>query len=643
MMVNGVMGKVLFVDLSTLTSEVELLPDSFYERYLSGLGLAVKILSERIPPGADPLSPDNHLGFVSGVLAGTGSMFGGRFLVVGKSPLTGGWGDANCGGNLAPAIKLSGFDAIFFRGKAENPVYVHIKDGQVSILPAADLWGMDALQTEEVLLKRHSGRCYAASIGPAGEKLVRFAGISNHKGRMAARSGLGAVMGSKNLKALVLEGKGRANPAYNDIVKKQAKSVSALMPKGKNKMPAWIVTPLGRIMSGMPIAFRMDGLMSLAPFSAWGTASTNELSVLSGDAPVRNWRGWSRMFKASRVGIPKIEITQIKKYHCTACPLGCGAITSMKAAPGETHRPEYETVNAFGANLLNDDLDSIYEVSDLCNRLGLDTISTGVVISFAMDCFENGVLSVKDTDGLELNWGDPQVILTLVKQIANREGIGDILAEGVQRAAQSIGENSEKYAFHAGGAELPMHDPRLDPAYGVSYISDPTPARHTITNTTEYDMFQIWTKVGWAPEPPRSYPAAVKFQNSETNAEMNAVGTIYKAIMDSAGICLFGAHIGAARLGIFELLNAATGFSFSPDQYMEIGRRIQDLRQWFNINHGIEPADVKINPLLYGQEPTLVGPHKGVQYDIYGMRQNFWKAMGWNSENGHPLRAFDEL
>jgi len=642
-MVHGVMGKVLFIDLSTGQSSVEELPDSFYERYLSGLGLAAKILYERIPAGIDPFSPENILGFVSGVLAGTGSMFGGRFLVVGKSPLTFGWGDANCGGNFAPAIKLSGYDGIFFSGRAKTPMYAHINHGVVSLHSAEGLWGMDAIETEDILQQRHGSRAGVAAIGPAGENLVRFAGISNDDGRMAARSGLGAVMGSKNLKALVLEGKTRTTKANSEEVKKYAKSVSGLMPKGKSKMPAWSVTPLGRLMAGMKTNFRIDGLMSLPPFSEWGTATANELSILTGDSPVRNWRGHPSMFKASNVGIPKIEVTQRKKYHCTACPLGCGSITEMKAEPGKTHRPEYETVTALGANLLNEDIDSIYHLGDTCNRLGLDTISTGSVIGFAFDCYEQGIISNDDTGGIQLKWGDPEVIMKLVKQIAYREGVGDLLAEGVRLAAQKLGPACLPFAFHAGGSELPMHDPRLDPAWGVSYVSDPTPGRHTITNTAEYEMFQLWTRVNWAPEPPRSYPKKKKYQDSEENAMMNAAGTVYKAIMDCAGVCLFGAHLGSSRLGIFDLLNAVTGFKFSPDEYMEIGKRIQDLRQWFNIKHGIQPAEVQINPLVFGDPPVTKGPQKGLHFDIFAMRCSFWQAMGWDEKTGYPLRPAEDL
>jgi aldehyde:ferredoxin oxidoreductase len=637
-MIKSVTGKILFINLSDATSRVEAVPEEFYTSSLSGLGLGVRVLYERIPAGADPLGPHNILGFVAGLLTGTGAMFSGRFLVVGKSPLTGGWGDANCGGNLAPAIKQSGFDGIFIEGAAKSPVYLYVRDGIAEILPADDLWGKDAIETEELLLERHGKRARAACIGPAGENLVRFAGISNDRGRLAGRSGLGAVMGSKRLKALVLEGKTKTESADAAVIKKWSKATADLMPKkDSRRMPAWIYGPLGWVMSRLPTHIRLDGLISLPPFSAWGTASTNELSVINGDAPVRNWRGQPSQYPAKTVGISKIEPRQRKKYHCFACPLGCGAIVDMQGKYTESHRPEYETTTVFGSNLLNRDLDSIFDLNEICNRMGLDSISTGTVIGFAMECYERGLLSDADTGGLKLEWGNPQVIQTLVEQITHRQGIGELLAEGVQRAAERIGAASRPYAIHAGGQELPMHDPRIDPAFGVIYLADPTPGRHTITNTTEYEMFNLWTRVSWAPKPPDQYPKKLLYENSDENARSNAAGAIYKALLDCAGMCLFGAHIGVDRSGFFEMLNAASGLELTPNEYMEIGRRVQDLRQWFNIKHGMEPAEVQINPLVVGQPPAEKGPARGLSFDVYGMRQKFWREMGWDEHNGHPL------
>ena len=629
-MAMGVMGKMLFVDVGEGTVREERLPEGWVQKVLSGLGLGVKVLYDRIPAGADPLGPENILGFVGGALTGIGAMFGGRFLVVGKSPLTGGWGDANCGGDFAPAIKGSGYDAIFFEGIAKEPVYLHIEDGQAQLHPATDLWGKDTVETEQVLKERHGSRARVACIGPAGENLVRIAGIANDRGRLAARSGLGAVMGSKKLKAVVLQGRQRTPVADREALKHWNKAVADLMPEGKNSMPAWALLPAGKLMGSLPFGFRIDGLTSLPPFRAWGTSSGNEVAIASGDAPIRNWRGDPSMYPPSAVSVRKIAPTQKKRYHCVSCPLGCGSITSMKGAYEKTHRPEYETVTAFGANLLNEDLDSLYHLNEYCNRMGIDTISTGAVVAFAIDCRQAGLL-----EDVPADWGDAEGIIRTVELMVTREGVGDLLAEGVRLASETIGPESRMYAFHAGGQELPMHDPRMDPAYGVLYLSDPTPGRHTITSTLEYAMFRLWTKVQDAPEPPGIYPKADKYQDSEFNAHMNAAGARFKALLDCAGLCLFGAHVGVDRMGFFEMLNAALGFDLSPDDYMQIGGSVQDLRQWFNIKHGLQPEEVDVNALIDGSVPAEKGPAKGLAYDVYAMRRRYWDAMGWD-EHGRP-------
>lgn len=641
-MVKGVTGQVLLVNLTLGASQVEQVSEDIYRNYLSGLGLGVHLLYDRIPPEADPLGPENILGFLAGVLTGMGAMFAGRFLVVGKSPLTGGWGDANCGGNLAPAIKQSGFDGIFFEGCSDQPVYVYVHDEKVDILPAGDLWGKDTVETEDLLMKKHGPRARVACIGPAGENLVRFAGISNDHGRLAARSGLGAVMGSKKLKAIVLEGKRKVEVVDPAVIKNQSKAISALMPRGKSSLPGWSLGFIGWIMSRVTIGFRKDGLMSLPPFSDWGTSSGNEVCIISGDAPVRNWRGNPSMYPSRAVGVGKITPTQRKKYHCVSCPLGCGSICEMSGRYQATHRPEYETIAAFGPNILNRDLPNIYDVNEYCNRMGLDSISAGAVVSFGIECFENQLIDKEMTGGLVLKWGDPVTAVKLVEMIVHRQQIGDLLAEGVRIASERLGEASQKFAFHAGGQEIPMHDPRIDPAYGVLYISDPTPGRHTVTSSTLYEMANLWKKVSWAPMPPQTYPKKRWYENSEENARINAAGAMYKAILDCAGICLFGAQMGADRLGIFEMLNAALGFNLTADDYMEIGRRVQTLRQSFNLRHGLKPAGVKINPLLFGEPPAVKGPARGIHYDLYGMQRRFWSAMGWDEETGVPQEAIAE-
>jgi aldehyde:ferredoxin oxidoreductase len=448
---QGYMGMILNVDLSSGAIVEEAIPDSMYEHYLSGTGLAACLLYDRIPAGADPLGPDNILGFVSGLLTGTGSLFTGRWSVVGKSPLTGTWGDANCGGNFSPAIKRNGYDGIFFRGISEKPVYLHVKEGKAELLDAQDLWGRDTHDAEKMLIARHGDSARVALIGPAGERLSLISGVCNDGGRIAARSGLGAVMGAKRLKAVVLEGRKkiavhdreailRLNQVCNRWVQMQPPFLSG-------SGMAW----LGALMRVLPTQLALDGMLYKIFLKKWGTGSMNQMSVEMGDAPVKNWKGsnvdWG-IKQSSTVNPDLICALEKRKYHCYACPLGCGGICVTK--DGEVHKPEYESVLALGALCMNGDLESIFQMNELLNRAGMDTISTGGTIAFAMECYERGILTEKETDGLDLTWGNSTAMIALVHKMIRREGIGDILADGSRAAAERIGRGASPYAMHAG-------------------------------------------------------------------------------------------------------------------------------------------------------------------------------------------------
>ncbi len=632
----GYCGKVLWVNLSDRSWQEETLPDELYRRRLAGVGLGVHLLLERIPAGADPLGAENMLGFVAGILVGTGAMFAGRWMAVGKSPLTGGWGDSNCGGNFAPAIKQCGYDGIFISGISREPVYLLIDGQTVQFLPAADLWGKDAVECEEILVARHGKKARAACIGSAGEKRSLIAGIVNDRGRIAARSGLGAVMGSKNLKAVVLTGSQPVRSAQPEEIRRLSKAVAGLMPKGEPPLRSWMLPIAGMLMAKSPNIFRKDGLMTLPPMRKWGTASGNEVAVKTGDAPMRNWRGTPAGYRSAAISADALIRSERKKYHCYACPLGCGAINEMAGEYQETHRPEYETVAALGPLLGNTDLDTIFYLNERFNRAGMDSISAGTVLAFAVQCFEAGLINQQDTGGLRLRWGDAAAIRTLADQMIRREGFGDLLADGVQRAAERIGRGSQQYAMHIGGQEIPMHDPRADPGYGVLYTGDATPARHNTGSHLTYELLKPWSRVEWAPPVPSMYPAADMYRPSRENALKMAACAMLKAVIDGGGFCTFGAHMGVDNLSLFEFLNAATGWKLTSSEYLEIGREVQSLRMRFNFKHGVHPAEWHIPPLIYGQPPLRRGPLKGRQFDLTALRRDFWQAMGWDAESGAP-------
>ena len=636
---RGYMGKILNVDLGAGEISEEVIPDEIYETYLSGMGLSAYLLNERIPDGADPLGPENVLGFVSGLLTGAGSFFTGRWMVVGKSPITGGWGDANCGGNFSPAIKRCGYDGIFFKGISEKPVYLLIKNGRAELRDAGHLWGKDTVGTEEVLIKETGGNARVACIGPAGENLSRISGISNDRGRLAARSGLGAVMGSKKLKAVVLSGAKRINAANPDEMKNLSKKCNKWVQFQPPFVSGTATSKLGALLRIMPTQMAQDGMLFKIILKKWGTACMNQMSIEMGDSPIKNWMGSNKDFgtEKSKATNPDAIIARERiKYHCYSCPLGCGGICSLEGEYSETHKPEYETVLALGGLCMNDDVESLFALNEVLNRAGMDTISAGSTVAFAIECFERGILTREDTDGLELTWGNTEAIKALIQKMIKREGIGDLLADGSKFAAQRIGKDSGKFAMHAGGQDLPMHDGRNDPGFALHYSVEPTPGRHTIGAQLYYEMFQLWKTVKGLPKPAILYHKNRKYEANEEKAIWAAACSKYVNVMNGAGLCLFGAFIGSTRLPLFDWLNAATGWDKTPEEYMEIGGRIQTLRQDFNVKHGVTPKSFVVPDRVLGREPLAEGANKGRSVDIEPMMRDYWRLLGWDETSGRP-------
>lgn len=685
------MGKVLYVDLGSGSIVERPIPEEVYRDYLGGVGLAASLLYDEIPAGADPLGPDNALCFASGLLAGTGSVMTGRWMVACKSPLTGGWGDANCGGTLAPAIKQCGWDAILFKGVAEAPMTFVADEKGPRLEPAAEYWGLDAVEAEEALRERHRGgkRPAIAVIGPAAEKLSLISGISNDLGRYAARSGVGAVMGSKRLKALVLKGKRVVSCADPAAVKALSKEYAR---KVRNQnLPGLLkgrfLTVLGKILGGSQVV-PLDGILSAGIMKRWGTIYNNMAGAVNGDSPMKNWGGSVAEFGPRRYGKldpDKIVRRETRKYHCYSCVIGCGGVVDTKgivdmeacsraaggkpraaaevagAEPGgagtagdtgaerkpdgraaahgavHSHKPEYETVCVFGPLCMSDDLDSIYRCNELCNRSGLDTISAGNTIAFAIECFEHGLITKADTGGLELRWGDAESVEALLGMMARREGFGDTLADGVKKAAERIGRGSERFAMHAGGQEPGMHDPRLDPMMGVSFSADPTPGRHTISASVYYNVSHVWDDVKWAPRFTKIYRKAEEYEASEKEALKSVAGACLKQVLDAAGGCLFALATGIQHWRVFDFIDAATGQARGAEEYMRCGRRIQTLRQLFNVKHGLSPKDSIMNRRMAGNPPLEAGPLAGIEVPIEAMVSGYWRAFGWDDRSGVPL------
>ena len=638
-MLNGVTGKYCIIDLGSGETEVVEPGEEFYKKYLSGYGLGAAVITERQKPGVDPLSPESHLGFCSGILTGTKAFFSGRFMVVGKSPLTGGWGDANAGGYFSRAIKRAGYDAIFFTGAAKKPVWVVITEGEVEIRAADGLWGKDILETEQAIKEELGNRnVQVASIGMSGENRSLISGIATDGARIAARSGLGAVMGSKNLKAVALRGKVKVRVANPEGIKAINRDFIKAYNKSSiiDRITMFLMNFLSRIIARTGISVPSQPSLIREVFRKYGTSGLTTYSAMVGDMPIKNWDGVGYKefpIESSSKGSDENVIKyQKKRYSCQACPLGCGGIIEIKKGKykgQEGHKPEYETIGSFGGMLLQDDFDAIVEINEMCNRAAIDTISTGATVAFATECFENGIIDETTTGGLKLGWGRTEEVVKLVALMIKRQGFGDVLADGVKRAAEKIGNGSEKYAVHAGGQELPMHDPRLDPGFAIAYECEPTPGRHTVSCYLYASLFGVENK----------FPAAGKMikaarEKAAKDVRRFVAGTYYMQLLNCCGMCLFGAI--TSSLPVVEYMNAVTGWNLTADEYLKTGERILNLRKAFNLREGGATSGYQIHHRAIGTTPLTEGPLKGKRVDLEMLMDEFYRTVGWSTASGGP-------
>lgn len=636
-MPHGYWGKVLFVDLSTGQIEIQTLPDEVYRQYLGGYGLGVRVLYEHIPAGADPLGPDNMLGFLPGLLTGTHAPFSGRFMVVAKSPLTGGWGEANGGGKFGPGLRGAGYDGLFIRGRETKPVYLYVDDQHAELRDATGLWGLDTLATEEAIHQATSSDVQVACIGPAGEKCSLISGIVNDGGRIAARCGLGAVMGSKNLKAVAVRGKAvlpladkaafhQSVKGYRQLFRRQPARWMPIVPKFLHVFAPFLRRFPFKPTSG-PLQMIMDN------YRLYGTAAGTALLVALDDTPIRNWTGTSTrdypVSMAESLSDEAVIQDKIKPYACHSCPLACGATIRLPDG-GTGHRPEYETLAAFGPLLMNADLDVVVACNEICNHAGLDTISTGVAVAFAIECAEHDWLPPELVGELELRWGDGQAIVELTRRIAARQpGLGEWLADGVRRAASSANPAAQEAAVHASGQELPMHRGLYEPAVAVGYLLDPAPGRHTATfsgMTANPTMMRYLKRSGHQP--------AERYDYAAKGPEAAIAMQVLRAF-DSLGLCQFSLLMGEPP--ILDWLRTATGWDVDEMYFLRMGWRIQALRHAFNAREGIIPAQVTLPARERGEPPLEAGPLAGVTLDTRAMSRGYFETMGIDSVTGWPL------
>ncbi|MDH4068388.1 MAG: aldehyde ferredoxin oxidoreductase family protein [Dehalococcoidia bacterium] len=601
-MARGYMGKILFVDLSKKKLSDEALDEKLCRQFIGGYGIGARILFSRQKAGVDPLGPDNILGIITGPFTGTPALAGTRYTVVAKSPLTNGWGDANSGGYFGAFLKYAGYDGLFFSGISPKPVYLFIDNGKAELKDAAHIWGKDTRQTEEILKSELGKDVEVACIGPSGENRSLIAAVFNRT-RTAARSGLGAVMGSKKLKAVAVKGNMRVPLADESRTKELRKKYTA---------------ELG------------GHIVWLKPF---GTPFLVDIGVLDGDSPVKNWAGVGVVDFPDFQPIAKEAVIagMSKKFGCYQCPIACGGY--MKAGTGEhkyeadSRRPEYETIAMFGTNCLNNNLESIIKAADICDRYGIDTISAGAAIALAIECYEKGLITKKDTDGIEMTWGNHRSIVTMTEKLARRQGFGDVLADGVKVAAEKIGKGADKYAIHVGGQELPAHDPKHSFHYATSYRMDPTPGRHF-----------VGSELSDAPHHPAGLLPKFDLASFAGRGEARRIGSSFHHVVVCSGMCLFVYWAFPDVDPIADFMRAVTGWDVTNEELLKTGERISNIRQAYNIREGLNPLKFKVSDRVLGKPPLKAGPLAGVTIDEHTMIKEYLTAMDWDLKTAKPSK-----
>jgi aldehyde:ferredoxin oxidoreductase len=602
-MAYGYNGKILRVNLPNKEISTEELDDNFYRRYMGGRGFIGYYLLKELKPKIDPLGPDNKLIFATGVITGGRIGGSGRNSVGAKSPLTNGYGEAEAGGFWGPELKRTGYDGIIFEGKSEKPVYLWIGSEGPELRDASHLWGKTTLETESAIREELSDKLIkTALIGPAGEKLVRFACILNDITHSYGRTGMGAVMGSKNLKGVAVRGK--RPPVVADSAKIK-------------EITRWLNENYSR-------GFQDTG-------TAGGVMGLNE----SGGLPTRNFRDPSFEGAEAISGQTMRDTILIGRDTCYGCPIRCKRVVKVdepyKVDPAYGG-PEYETVASLGSNCGIDNLAAIAKGNEICAAYSLDTIGTGTTIGFAMECFENGILTKKDTDGIELRFGNADAMVKIVEMIAKREGIGDVLAEGCMRAAEKIGKGASEFAMHVKGQEFPMHEPRYKLGMGMGYAISPTGADH---------MQSIHD--GGSGKHPGGLLRLGVLEGLPANdlspgkVRMFVYQQHWNSFNNCAGLCVFLPYSYNQRA---EIIQAITGWDVTTWELMKVGERGTTMARAFNMRAGFTRADDKFPKRMH--EAFTSGPIAGVAVGEDRLEEAisvYYDMMGWDRETGVPTRG----
>ena len=600
-MVKGFVGKILRVDLSKRKAKAEPIPKEWVVKFIGGEGFAAKIIYDEVPKGVDPLSPENKLVIMTGPLTGTLAPSSGRYLVAFKSPLTGIWGVGHTGGHWGPELKFAGFDGIIVEGRAEKPTYLWICDGVVEFRDATHLWGKTVHETEDIVREETDPEAKVLSIGPAGEKLVKISTIVSEYSRAGGRGGSGAVMGSKNLKAIAVKGTG---------------SVEVADPE-----------------KFMEVAMRLHEKIRKNPITgealpAYGTAVLVNIINQHGIFPTRNFQTGVFPTADKISGETLAEKYLVARRACAFCPIGCGRFTVVSSGPYAvvTEGPEYETIWALGASCGVDNLEAISKANYLCNIYGLETISTGATIATAMEAFEKGYITLKDTDGVELRFGNAEAMVTMVEKIAKREGFGDILAEGSKRFAEKIGH--PEISMNVKGLELPAYDPRGAKGHGLAYATSNRGGCHLRAYMIAPEILEVPKKLD-------------RFSTDGEKIEMLKTLHDLFAAVNSLVLCIFTTFALEPK-DYAEILTPGVGIEFTEKEFMKVGERIYNLERLILVREGITSKDDRL-PKRLEKVPMPEGPAKGHTVPIEEMLPKYYEIRGWDKEGRPTEEKLKEL
>lgn len=603
-MAGGYCGKVLRINMTTGEISHQTFDEDTLRKYIGGSGLGAKILAEETDEKTDPLGPDNILAIMSGPFAGTRAPNGGRYQVVAKSPLTGHFGEGNSGGTFSTKLKHTGFDGIVLKGASDKPVCIVVKDGEASIEDAADLWGKDTFETDAIMTEKYGKKQGTLCIGPAGENLVKCSCIMNDgkDARTPARTGLGAVMGSKKVKAVTVIGNGEVEVADPEALKETVKKWSKIL------------------------ADNSPGMRK------YGTGEAVEFIESTGDLPIKNWSQGQLATCGQISGITMTESGLLKKsYFCAQCTIGCGRIVEIEKGPfacEEQGGPEYETMGMLGSNLLVDDLQVIQMGNSICNKMGMDTISAGSAVAFAMEAYEAGVLTKEMMDDHEARWGNADDIKYLLNAIALREGIGDLLAEGTRTAAAKLGSIAGEFSVDVKGLEFAAHDPRAGSTMALAYATGTRGADHNNANTHPIALTGATSGHGFME--PMKYD---RFEFGEQTVELTRTYQDANAMMDSMSVCKFAMYTldGDFMDAYLKLFKDICGWDMTKEEWLESGERIVNLKRAYQVRCGISRKDDRLPPRMTKRrvdggagdhvpkvEPMLDLYYEARGWDIYG-------------------------